>query len=90
LEVNGLLSTVLTGWYIGFAIAIVVIGIVVILVASILVLARRIGEQAMAIEESLDTGRGRTLALWDVANVNEQLNQIVRRAATARSVLENR
>jgi ABC-type multidrug transport system fused ATPase/permease subunit len=84
------LGTVLTGWYIGFAITIVVIAIVVTLVASILVLARRIGEQAVAIEESLNDGRVRTLALWDVANVNEQLNQIVRRAATARSVLESR
>lgn len=85
-----MLGTVLTGWYIGFAIAIVVIGIVVILVASILVLARRIGEQAVAIDESLNEGRANTLALWDVANVNDGLNQIVRRAATARSVLESR
>jgi ABC-type multidrug transport system fused ATPase/permease subunit len=84
------LGTVLTGWYIGFAIAIVVIGIVVILVASILVLARRIGEQAVRIDESLNDGRANTLALWDVANVNDELNQIVRRAATARSVLESR
>jgi hypothetical protein len=77
----------LTGWYIGFALAVLVIAIVVILVAAILTLARRIGEQAMDIEESLNDGRIRTLALWDVANVNDQLNQIVRRAATARSVL---
>jgi hypothetical protein len=84
------LATVLTGWYIGFAIAIVVIGIVVILVSAILVLARRIGEQAIEIELGLDSARGRTLPLWDVANVNEHLNQIVRRAATARSVLESR
>jgi ABC-type multidrug transport system fused ATPase/permease subunit len=84
------LAVALTGWYIGFAVAIVVIAIVVICVSAILVLARRIGQQAMAIEESLDEGRANTLALWNVANVNEQLGQIVRRAAAARSVLESR
>jgi uncharacterized membrane protein len=80
-------AVALTGWYIGFTLAVIVIAIVVILVAAILTLARRIGEQAIAIEESLNDGRIRTLALWDVANVNDQLNQIVRRAAAARSVL---
>jgi len=84
------LGVVLTGWYIGFSIAILVIAIVVILVASILVLARRIGTQAIAIEDSLDESRQRTLPLWNVANVNDELNQSVRRAATARSVLESR
>jgi ABC-type multidrug transport system fused ATPase/permease subunit len=84
------LGVALTGWYIGFSIAILVIAIVVTLVASILVLARRIGTQAIAIEEALDDSRLRTLPLWNVANVNDELNQIVRRAATARSVLESR
>ena len=85
-----MLSAVLTGWYIGFGLAIVVIAIVVICVSAILVLARRIGEQAIAIEEALDDSRVKTLALWNVANVNDELGQIVRRAATARSVLEAR
>jgi hypothetical protein len=84
------LAVALTGWYIGFVIAILVIAIVVTCVASILVLARRIGEQAIAIEEALDASRVRTLGLWNVANVNDELGQIVRRAATARSVLEAR
>lgn len=83
-------AVALTGWYIGFAIAIVVIGIVVICVSAILVLARRIGEQAIEIELALNDSRENTLALWNVANVNDQLGQIVRRAATARSVLEGR
>ncbi|MDQ6616903.1 MAG: hypothetical protein M3083_19680 [Actinomycetota bacterium] len=83
-------AVVLTGWYVGFAITIVIIAIVVILVASILTLARRIGGQAIAIEESLNEGRLATLGLWNMSNVNEELNQIVRRAATARSVLEGR
>jgi len=85
-----MLSAVLTGWYVGFAITIAILGVVVILVSAILVLARRIGQQAILIEDSLDEGRIRTLALWNVANVNDQLNQIVKRAQTARSVLEGR
>lgn len=85
-----MLAVALTGWYVGFAITIVVIAIVVICVASILTLARRIGEQAIEIELGLEEARKRTLPLWNVANVNDELNQIVRRAATARSVLEAR
>ena len=84
------MGTVLTGWYVGWAIAIVVISIVAILASAILVLARRIAKQAIQIELSLDEGRIRTLALWNVANVNDQINQIVKRAATASQVLESR
>jgi hypothetical protein len=83
-------GTVLTGWYIGFGIAILVIGIVVTCVAAILMLARRIGTQAYQIELALDDSRVRTLGLWDMGHVNEQLNEIVQRAATARGVLESR
>jgi hypothetical protein len=83
-------SVVLTGWYVGFAITIVVIAIVVICVASILALARRINTQAVAIENALEQARVQTLPLWAVGNVNDELNQIVRRAATGRSVLEGR
>ena len=83
-------SVVLTGWYVGFAITIVVIAIVVICVAAILALARRINTQAVAIENALEQARVQTLPLWAVGNVNDELNQIVRRAATGRSVLEGR
>ena len=82
------LSVALTGWYVGFAITIVVLAVVVVCVSAILVLARRIDGQANAIEESLEASRNLTLPLWQVAGVNDELGQIVRRAATARSVLE--
>ncbi|MGH9124175.1 MAG: hypothetical protein ACRDZ8_05535 [Acidimicrobiales bacterium] len=84
------MAVVLTGWYVGFAITIVVIAIVVTCVASILALARRINNQAVAIENALEQARVQTLPLWAVGNVNDELNQIVRRAATGRSVLEGR
>ena len=80
-------DAVLTGWYIGFVIALVVITIVVILAGMILGLARRIAVQAEAITISLDEGRLNTLPLWEVDKVNEELRLIVRNAEMARSVL---
>ena len=77
-------EAVLTGWYIGFVIALVVISVVVVLAAMILGLARRIGVQAEAITISLDEGRVNTLALWEVDKVNEELRLIVRDAEQAR------
>ncbi len=80
----------LTAWYIGFAIAGVCITIVVILVAIILTMARRIDVQARAIIEGLEDSRANTMVLWDVATVNEDLTGIVGSAQAARGVLEAR
>jgi hypothetical protein len=80
-------AAVLTGWYIGFVIALVVITVVVILAGMILGLARRIGVQAEAITVSLDEGRLNTLPLWEVDKVNEELRLIVRNAEQARAAL---
>lgn len=80
-------DAVLTGWYIGFVIALVVITIVVILAGMILGLARRIAVQAEAITVSLDEGRLNTLPLWEVDKVNEELRLIVRDAEQARAIL---
>jgi hypothetical protein len=80
-------DAVLTGWYVGFVIALVVITVVVILAGMILGLARRIGVQAEAITVSLDEGRINTLPLWEVDKVNEELRLIVRNAEQARAAL---
>ena len=80
-------EAVLTGWYIGYVIALVVITIVVILAAIILGLARRIGVQAEAITAALDEGRVNTLPLWEVDKVNEELRLIIRNAEAARMAL---
>ncbi|CAN5625494.1 hypothetical protein BH20ACT2_BH20ACT2_20850 [soil metagenome] len=81
-------EAVLTGWYVGFAIALVVITLIVVLVGIILGLARRIGTQATKIEQALDESRVNTLPLWDVAIVNDSLGDIVRDATAARNALE--
>ncbi len=77
-------EAVLTGWYVGFVIALVVITVVVILAGIILGLARRIGVQAEAIVGGLDEGRINTLPLWEVDKVNEELRMLVRDAERAR------
>ncbi|MDQ6798623.1 MAG: hypothetical protein M3011_11520 [Actinomycetota bacterium] len=77
----------LTGWYVGYIIAAVVITIVVILVGIILALARRIGVQAMQITSALDEARINTLPLWDVDKINTGVRSIIKSAETARQVL---
>ena len=77
----------LTGWYVGYVIAAVVITIVVILVGIILALSRRIGVQALQITAALDEARINTLPLWDVDKINTGVRSIIKSAQTARQVL---
>lgn len=78
----------LSGWYVGYVLALVVLVIVVILVGVILGLARRIGVQALAATEALDQGRVNTLALWDVDRINGGIRSIISSAEEARAELE--
>ncbi len=80
-------AVTMTGWYVGFVIAAVVITIVVILVGIILALARRIGVQALQITASLDEARINTLPLWEVDKVNSGVRSIIKSAQSARQVL---
>ncbi len=77
----------LSGWYVGYIIAGVIITVVVVLVGIILALARRIGEQAAQITAALDEARINTLPLWDVDKINSGVRSITRSAQTARQVL---
>ncbi len=77
----------LTGWYVGYVVAGVLITVVVVLVAIILGLARRIGVQADVVVGGLDQARINTLPLWDVDKVNGGLRSIVKSAQEARTAL---
>ncbi len=81
------MAVALTGWYVGYVIAAVDITIVVVLVAIILALARRIGIQADQITTSLDEARINTLPLWDVDKINGSVRSITRSAQEARAML---
>jgi hypothetical protein len=84
----GVLAAVdLTGWYVGYIVAGVLITVVVILVAIILGLARRIGVQADVVVGALDQARINTLPLWDVDKVNGGVRSIIKSAQEARQVL---
>ena len=80
-------AVVLTGWYVGYAIAAVLITVVVILVGIILALARRIGVQAQEVTAALDEARINTLPLWEVDKINTGVRSIIRSAEQARQVL---
>lgn len=80
-------AVTLTGWYVGYGIAAVVITIVVVLVGIILALARRIGVQALQITQALDEARINTLPLWEVDKVNSGVRSIIKSAQSARQVL---
>ncbi len=82
-----LAAVVLTGWYVGYAIAAVLITVVVILVGAILALARRIGVQASEVTAALDEARINTLPLWEVDKINTGVRSIIRSAEQARQVL---
>lgn len=86
----GKASESLTGWYVGFVIAAVLITVVVILVAVILRLAQKIGEQANAITLGLDDCRANTMALWNVQIVDDGIKDITRSATQVREILEER
>jgi hypothetical protein len=78
----------LSGWYVGFVIATLIIVVVVILVGMILGLARRIGVQALAANQALDEGRVNTLGLWEIDKINGGIRSIISSAEEARMALE--
>ena len=77
----------LFGWYVGFAVAFAVIVVVVVLVASILTLAKRIGDQAQMAIAGLDECRVATLPMWDVQKTVDHANNIAQGLKKARAAL---
>jgi len=81
------MRTVLTGWYVGYVIAAVVIVAVVGLVGWILGLARRIGVQVNAIGREITEIRATTAPITTIGALNAKLARVVEHAATARTAL---
>lgn len=77
----------LNGWYAGFAVAAVVILVVVTLVSWILSLANRIGGQVNTIAAELAEIRVTTAPIPKVGGLNASLGRVVGHAATARHAL---
>ena len=81
------MRTVLTGWYVGYVVAAIVIVAVVGLVGWILGLARRIGVQVNAIGGEIREIREATAPVATVGDLNAKLARVVEHAATARTAL---
>lgn len=77
----------LTGWYIGWGIAIPLILVVAALVLLITVTANAIAMVADDATRSLEESRERTEALWQVKETNRTAADIIGGAAQARKAL---
>jgi len=66
-----------TGWLVGYIIGIVVVLVVVALVVPILMLARKIGNEAKLIDDSLKQSVINTAALADLATTNTMAINVV-------------
>lgn len=75
------------GWYVGLGIGFVVVAAVVVLVATILTQASRIGSQARDGIERMDEARAATLPVWEIQKINSSTTAIWRAAESARKVL---
>ncbi len=80
-------STEHTGWYIGLGIGFLVVSVVVVVVATILTLASRIGSQARMGIEAMDEAREATLPVWEIQKINSSATAIWRTAERARKLL---
>ena len=76
-----------TWWYVGWAIAAVVVVIAATLLLTIIFLGRRVARQADEITAALDGARANTVPLWDVKQININLDRINRALAAARGAL---
>lgn len=80
-------AVTLSGWYVGYIIAAVVIVVVVAMVAIILALVRRITAVADDITDVLDEIRVNTVTIPAVGALNDNLLSVVSHAAQARTAL---
>jgi hypothetical protein len=83
-----LASSHLIGWYIGFALAAVVIVLVAALLLAITSTVRTIATVAEDITATLEVARDRTEVLWQVATTNRVATDILDTATAARQALE--
>ncbi|MDQ4124006.1 MAG: hypothetical protein M3134_00200 [Actinomycetota bacterium] len=76
-----------SGWYIGWAVGLVVVLIAAGLLLTLISLGRRITRQAVDIERALAGAKTNTDPLWDVRQTNQAVARITRGLATAREKL---
>jgi hypothetical protein len=75
-----------TGWWIGLVLGIVVIGVAAAIVITIVVLARRIAEQARGAVEGVEVVRAQTNELAGIDRINDSGVRILHSARALRKV----
>ena len=75
-----------TGWWIGLVLGIVVIGVAAAIVITIVLLARRIAEQARGAVEGVEVVRAQTDELAGIDRINDSGVRILHSARALRKV----
>jgi hypothetical protein len=75
-----------TGWWIGLVLGIVVIAVAAVIVIAIVMLARRIAEQARGAVEGVEVVRAQTDELAGIARINDSGIRILHSARALRKV----
>jgi hypothetical protein len=75
-----------TGWYVGFALGLVVIAVAAAIVITIVALARRIATQARTAVEGVTVVRQQTDELGGIARINDSGVRILHSARALRKV----
>ena len=75
-----------TGWIIGIVLGVVVIAVAAVIVITIVMLARRIAEQAKTAEGAVETWRQQTSELPEIARINDSGVRILHSARALRKV----
>jgi hypothetical protein len=75
-----------TGWYVGFALGIVVVLVAAAIVITIVLLARRIAAQASTAVEGVGVVRAQTEELGGIARINDSGVRILHAARALRKV----
>ena len=78
------------GWLLGLGIGFAIVVVVVVLVATILLYAARIGDQAQTGIAAMDDARANTLAVWDLQALNTSVTGIWRSAEDVTRLLGER
>lgn len=76
-----------TGWYVGWAIGLVVVLVAATLLLLIIAVGRRVARQAGDITQALEGAHRNTDPLWDVRATNHAIDRITRGLTAAREML---
>ena len=75
-----------TGWTVGLVLGVVVIAVAAVIVITIVLLARRIADQATAAEQAVEVVRKQTSELGGIARINDSGVRILHAARSLRKV----